>query len=644
MKFHVQLNLGGDGDFAYASSKVNNNTYGFYHIENIKTSAPTPLNYDELVIEWNSNEERYDFKIYLNNTLIGTYYGYDAVQALGAVITFDCDASHTFYEDAIKLEDEWYIDMGGHDLTGVTNILTYRLNDERDAINKKLYVLGSITGHFKIPIGIKNIDLDLDNYAVGEFNYVYIPRLRRYYYVSNIQMISNEFTRLLLQEDVLMSWQNLIKEQNAYITRYGHKPAVNVKLYDERYPFVDIPTASHYSITNVVGSNVVQFKYLMDNLPSSTRRAPNVFYHAVSDVVELTTDSEDIVAPSGSGLPDIQSRRGSNHFRLLELNDYNALLRACVNNDAPASYIQSLMLLPFDLRDIFSDASDGYKVYAGDKMLAGSAWVAQSESYFTPVYGTEKGGFPYIVVADFYFDSRGGISITANYKDYSPNTVWDIFLPFVGWVRIDPSLVYFKRIMIYYAIDFDTGLSTAYIYNKTDEKVIWSGNCQLGMKLPLAVTNAEELARQKQSTGLNLIMGILASALSIGAGAYSGNAVAVMGGIMGLSKTITSSANAFNQMIEKAQTTFGSSDNALFSPKQVTVRKITHASLISGDTEEQHYAHLNGYPYKRYALISSLASGYYIEVGEIHFDAKSENIYSAEIDEIVALLKGGVII
>ena len=575
---------------------------------------------------------------------VGTYTN---SQILTISATNDYVIFTAIFDDQAESEFDFLFKAGvfSYDYNGQTTVLLYRLNDERDAVNKNLTYVGYITGKFSAPLGIKNIEIDVVNYDINySYNYVYIPSLNRYYYVTNIQLTTKDYTRLQLQEDVLMSWANLIKNQNAYITRYGHKPAVNVKLYDERYPFVDIPTATHYSITNVAGSNVVQFKYLMENLPSSTRRAPNVFYHAVSDVVEFTTANEDISAPSGSGLPNIQSRRGSNHFRLLELNDYNGLLRACVNNDAPASYIQSLMLLPFDLRDIFSDASDGYKVYAGDNMLAGSEWLAQSESYGSEVYGTQNGGFPYIVVADFYFNSNGGIDITANYKDYSPNTVWDIYLPFVGWVRIDPSVMYAKRIMIYYAIDFDTGLSTAYIYNRTDQKIIWSGNCQLGMKLPLAVSNAEELARQKQSTGLNLIMGILASALSIGVGAYSGNAVAVMGGIMGLGKTITSSANAFNQMIEKSQTTFGSSDNALYSPKQVTVRKITHAPLISGDTEEGRYAHLNGYPYKRYALISTLASGNYIEVGEIHFDAKGENIYSAEIDEIVALLKGGVIL
>ena len=563
--------------------------------------------------------------------------------------TNDYIVSNFIFDD--QYEDEFLTlfkaGVFSYDYDGQTTVLLYRLNDERDAVNKSLVYIGYITGKFSAPLGIKNIELDVLNYNIDvPYNYVYIPRLSRYYYVTNIQLTTKDYTRLQLNEDVLMSWQDLIKRQDAYVTRYGYKLGTNPLLFDERYPVQDTPTVTNYTITNVAGSTIIQFKYLMDNLPSSTIKAPNVFYHAVSEVVEFTDNTENIEAPTGSGLPNIQSRRGSNHFRLMDLNTYNQLLRACAMNDAPASYIQSLMLLPFDLRDIFPDASSPYRVYAGNKMLAGGEWVGQSESYATEVYGTKKGGFPYIVVADFYFDSRGGIGIENNYLDMSSNTAWEIYLPFVGWVRLEPSTMYYKRIMVYYAIDFDTGLSTAYIYNRTDNKLLWSGNCQLGMKLPLAVTNAEELARQKQSTGLNLIMGILASALSIGVGAYSGNAVAVMGGIMGIGKTVASTANAFNQMIEKAQTTFGSSDNALFSPKQVTIRKITHRPLLPS-TAEARYAHISGYPYKQYVELGAIADvegGKYIEVGEIHFDAKGENIYSTEIDEIVALLKDGVIL
>ena len=50
------------------------------------------------------------------------------------------------------------------------------------------------------------------------------------------------------------------------------------------------------------------------------------------------------------------------------------------------------------------------------------------------------------------------------------------------------------------------------------------------------------------------------------------------------------------------------------------------------------------FPYNKYVNIGSLTSNNYIEVGEIHFNPKGNEIYQDEISEIVALLKSGVIL
>ena len=79
-------------------------------------------------------------------------------------------------------------------------------------------------------------------------------------------------------------------------------------------------------------------------------------------------------------------------------------------------------------------------------------------------------------------------------------------------------------------------------------------------------------------------------------------------------------------------------------PMEVVIRKTTHAKIINTVDEENRYKELNGYPYKEYVALSSLTTGNYVEIGEIHFNAKSNNIYQVEIEEIIALLKNGVII
>lgn len=591
----------------------------------------------------------YTMYVFLDNESSPTYdaRGGDIVNLskTGTYIKFTCEFTNNMINRLVEFIQKGIIEV---DQDGTTAMITYRLNDEKDKLTKNLTPVTIIKGSFKAPLGIKNIEIDVVNYDIdNSYNYIYIPKLKRYYYVTNIQLTTKDFTHLILQEDVLMSWKDLIKAQSAFVTRYAG--ATDKLLVDDRYPVKDVPTTSYVVPTNVSGASVVTLKYKMPNLPSSTEKAPNVLVVAKADVSTITpTYNDDVVAPTGSSLPDIQSKRTNwDSYYLLSIGQYAQLVHACVKNDGPASYIQSVLLLPFDLRDIYPSTSQ-HHLYAGDKMLGdASVWKNPQDASATDLYvaTVSKGSSPYIVIADFYFDSRSGISITNNYLDYEPNTLWEIYIAFVGWVQVDAKQLYGNEILIYYTFDLDTGLSTAYIYDKTNQKTIWSGSCQIGIRLPIATSNAEELARQQQATGLNLVMGLMSSALSIGVGAYSGNAVAVMGGIMGATKTITGAVNTFNSMINKGQTTYGSSNNALYAPNQVAVRKTTHEKIIDS-SEESNYARINGYPYRKYVALSTLTynADYYLEIGAIHFDAKSYNIYNDEITEIVQLLQNGIII
>ena len=564
------------------------------------------------------------------------------------IVEFEDDAPAT-YVALMNYFKLGLIDLVDIEEEGKTTIILHRLNDERDHINKNLINVGVLFGNFKAPLGIKDIQIDIENYQIEEtYNYVYIPSLKRYYYVVDIQLMNNKFTRLILKEDVLMSWKDLIKLQKAYVTRYGGL-SLNI-LHDDRYPVNDIPTITYIKPTNI--STVIQFKLTMDREELTTHTKPNIMLSTFSDNPITVTDNDNVIAPSNSGLPNIQSQResGSHHY-LLNFNDYGIVTACCIKNEAPASYIRSVILYPFDLTDLFPNSGGrGSVLSSGKKVIdvveGGYGWADYPYSEFAPLFRqTTKGGSPYIVVADFRFGNYvGGVPVNNNFLDRSSNTQWEIYIPFVGWVQIDINTVYGKEVLVYYTVDFDTGISTAYIYSKTDQKVIWSGNCQIGIRLPLVTTNADELARQKQATALNLLMGTLTSAFSIGVGAYSGNALAVVGGAMGLGKTLVSGVNNLNMMIERAQINYGSGDNALYSPMEVIVRKVTHTALLTTQAENDNYYHINGYPYRKYVSISSLSNDKYMEVGEIHFDAKGYDIYSTEIDEIVALLKNGVIL
>ena len=100
------------------------------------------------------------------------------------------------------------------------SIFTYRLNSERNVVNKSLISIGLLIGYFRNAINIKSPIINIENYEIKDtFNYIYVPSLNRYYYVTNIELSTKNIATLQLNEDVLMSHKDLILEQSAFIDR-----------------------------------------------------------------------------------------------------------------------------------------------------------------------------------------------------------------------------------------------------------------------------------------------------------------------------------------------------------------------------------------------------------------------------------------
>ena len=220
---------------------------------------------DENVTELEFNQESYSKRMYvfLDDDDSPTYDEQDGdivnLSENGEYITFTCEISNSSYARVLDFINKGIIEVNQE---GKTTLFVYRLNDEKEHINKNLTYVDSLEGSFKAPLGIKNIEIDVINYDINNsYNYVYIPKLNRYYYITNIQLMNKDYTRLILQEDVLMSWKTLIGQQEALITRYGG--ASDHTLYDDRFPLKDIPTVSYNTPTNVAGADVKELKYIM---------------------------------------------------------------------------------------------------------------------------------------------------------------------------------------------------------------------------------------------------------------------------------------------------------------------------------------------------------------------------------------------
>lgn len=95
----------------------------------------------------------------------------------------------------------------------------FRMNSPKDHIFKSLEHVDTVEIKYTRPITHKHIVLDMKRTLSDvPFNYVLLTVLNRYYYVTDATM-TNEHYVLDLVEDVLMSFNSLIKQQTAFVER-----------------------------------------------------------------------------------------------------------------------------------------------------------------------------------------------------------------------------------------------------------------------------------------------------------------------------------------------------------------------------------------------------------------------------------------
>lgn len=106
-------------------------------------------------------------------------------------------------------------------------IKTYRFLGDSRKIDKKLtsvstYSNAVIVGDMSIHT--PTISLQLDSFTdVINFNYIYIPELRRYYYVTDSTIREDGFVQLQCKVDVLNSFKADILASTQYIDRQQNR-------------------------------------------------------------------------------------------------------------------------------------------------------------------------------------------------------------------------------------------------------------------------------------------------------------------------------------------------------------------------------------------------------------------------------------
>ena len=540
------------------------------------------------------------------------------------------------------------------------NITLYKSKSSMNTVDKggaNLTPLLTVSGNFKnaqsilTPIVIIDIidslllvddngQVVLDNYKrplltsrdaskeIIKANYCYIDELQRYYFISDIQVVNNDLIQLYLKEDVLYTYANQIKEHTAYISR---NEFTNTPLIEDRNEqlFYD-KEVSYKDTVEITTGEAVNFAFNVSQLGTN-----NIIFSALSKQTDYRAGLVDVPK-------DLTSFNYINEFYTTLLSVDRPLLipyiagqyiaQLCIEKDSNKSYIKNMLICPFDVTNQ-TDTTKSLPIYLGDNNISDMGASTDPTQKVGNVHPMKALTSDYLVIADFT------IPDATSYLDYEPYCQYEIFVPFYGYVTLPINKVRGKRILLYYALDWQKGTGMAFISMITgaENRVIWNSQVDPFIHVELSTTNNYENKVAKNGVVTSTVLGSLSAGISLVAGVATANPLAIAAGAMGLGKTIASSVQTSQGIIDRANVAFTDGMLSQYSNTKPFLRitKMKTTNTINKD----NYAHLFGLPlYKSYKLKD--LRGYTI-ISEINLD-DLDTAKSSELVELYSLLKGGV--
>ena len=96
----------------------------------------------------------------------------------------------------------------------------YKYNSPNNFINKDLINVASFTGNLREETSVIDPVFEVETALdFSQINYVHIPELHRYYYVTNIVSVATNLWRIYCHVDVLMTYKPQILDHEAVIAR-----------------------------------------------------------------------------------------------------------------------------------------------------------------------------------------------------------------------------------------------------------------------------------------------------------------------------------------------------------------------------------------------------------------------------------------
>lgn len=353
-------------------------------------------------------------------------------------------------------------------------------------------------------------------------NYAYIKEFKRFYFITNIVSVNQDYWMVYLHVDVLMSFHSDFFISYGMVLRNEYYS--NTFIEDNRVSFSTKPVITYYESDVSPFENIVRFvgdtnntRYLLMvtsgkspqmNRPMTTivgdgRKSGNSGFGAYSPSINMYILDE----------PNLISL--TKKLRTINwTDDFDAFF------ENPGEQLVSLMALPVSIPTITTseDIEIGNVTFDGVK--------------------------GYRVMNDLIFSFNAGKitipNINNSFFDYNPYRQLVCYAPFIGYFEIDPSLVVGKTLYFKYSLDLYSGNCNLYIEDDSTSLYVKSGS--MGISVPLSSTNSAEVAKNKT-------LGLLTAGLAVATGTVVGGSTGLIIGMNGASSGIDSLGSSTTPLI-----------------------------------------------------------------------------------------------
>ena len=525
------------------------------------------------------------------------------------------------------------------------NIILYKMSCEDNRIDKTsflTYVL-EYNGSLRTETSLLNPQIDIQHGGktdFTQFNYAYIEDFNRYYFIDDITSVRTYISRLHLRCDVLMSYVHSIGQLPCIVARTSNEEYVSKDLTDSNTPV--LPT---YDKQLVFG---YKLPYI-DNIKPYNDESENLVF--VVDWVQSYMFGYVEGSNLGNYLSKPSSQLGGNTpFTMkfvLTYDEMRQFASKVVENTEIASYIISIKALPINLLTLPISLSETDMIcYLKDEGSGSTkTTVLSSVKYINQ--GTNS-NYNNVVLICASQEIKIG-KINNDYRDYSPITTFELFLPYYGIYEVKNEDLY-DGIYLDAMLNIGEGLLTYGLYRKEAANVIpiTTLSVNIGVDIPFSSTNQQEIRRSYNAaalkggvssavSALTLIAGIVLCATGFGSALGGG---LIVGGGTGLAGSLSSMYASMNSLANPSAANSGDSQTNTGTYLSTTITLYRKTANVT-DTPSNISSILGLPSMKWIEHISDLGSNVILYVYDCHLDGITA--LKTEKDEIYRLLRSGVI-